>query len=172
GFYYSKNSISKSDKKSAEDLAANHLSQLENLDLRKLTKAKIKDLFPEERLMTGSYEGVSPEMRRHKSSNNVTAAHQEGIMVLPQPQGKSSKPGSTCKISFMMHVDWAIPSSNGNKYILVAINYVSKWVKAQAFPASDARNVVNFLKILFVRFGISKALISDRDNYQMGRAMK
>nr|GEW48305.1 putative reverse transcriptase domain-containing protein [Tanacetum cinerariifolium] len=111
-------------------------------------------------------------MRRHKSSNNVTAAHQEGIMVLPQPQGKSSKPGSTCKISFMMHVDWAIPSSNGNKYILVAINYVSKWVKAQAFPASDARNVVNFLKILFVRFGISKALISDRDNYQMGRAMK
>ncbi|GKD16410.1 ribonuclease H-like domain-containing protein [Tanacetum coccineum] len=68
------------------------------------------------------------------------------------------------------------PSSNGNKYILVAIDYVFKWVEAQAFPASDARNVVNFLKRLFTRFGIPKALISGRGthfcNYQMERAMK
>ncbi|GJY67201.1 reverse transcriptase domain-containing protein [Tanacetum coccineum] len=68
------------------------------------------------------------------------------------------------------------PSSNGNKYILVAIDYVSKWVEAQAFPASDAPNIVNFLKWLFARFEIPKALISDRGthfcNYQMERAMK
>ncbi|GJU04675.1 reverse transcriptase domain-containing protein [Tanacetum coccineum] len=68
------------------------------------------------------------------------------------------------------------PSSNINKYILVAIDYVSKWVEAQAFPASDAPNVVNFLKRLFMRFGISKALKSDRGtyfcNYQVERAMK
>ncbi|GKD93944.1 reverse transcriptase domain-containing protein [Tanacetum coccineum] len=68
------------------------------------------------------------------------------------------------------------PSSNGNKYILVAIDYVSKWVEAQSFPASDARNVVNFLKRLFSRFGILKALISGRGthfcNYQMEREMK
>nr|GEW00731.1 hypothetical protein [Tanacetum cinerariifolium] len=53
-----------------------------------------------------SYEGVSQEMRRHKSFDNVTAAHQEGIMVLPQPQEKSSKPASTCQVSFAMHIDW------------------------------------------------------------------
>ncbi|GKE85772.1 hypothetical protein Tco_1559514, partial [Tanacetum coccineum] len=35
-------------------------------------------------------------------------------------------------------------------------------VEAQAFPTSDARNVVNFLKKLFAHFGIPKALISDR----------
>ncbi|GKB91366.1 reverse transcriptase domain-containing protein [Tanacetum coccineum] len=67
----------------------------------------------------------------------------------------------------------SFPSSNGNKYILVDIDYVSKWVKAQAFPA---RNIVNFLKRLFARFGIPKALISHRGthfcNYQMERAMK
>ncbi|GJT46904.1 reverse transcriptase domain-containing protein [Tanacetum coccineum] len=69
-----------------------------------------------------------------------------------------------------------IPSSNRNKYILVAIDYTSKWVEAQAFPTSDARNVVKFLKRLFARFRIPKALISDRGthfcNYQMEKAMK
>ncbi|GJT28371.1 reverse transcriptase domain-containing protein [Tanacetum coccineum] len=68
------------------------------------------------------------------------------------------------------------PSSNKNKYILVAIDNVSKWVEAQAFPTNDARNVVNFLKRLFTRFGIPKALISDRGthfcNHQMEKAMK
>ncbi|GJW24000.1 hypothetical protein Tco_0037811 [Tanacetum coccineum] len=36
------------DKKGAEDLAVDHLSRLENPDLGKLTRAKIRDLFPEE----------------------------------------------------------------------------------------------------------------------------
>lgn len=41
------------------------------------------------------------------------------------------------------------PSSNENKYILVFLDYVSKWVEAQALPTNDARNVVKFLKRLF-----------------------
>ncbi|GJZ01377.1 DNA-directed DNA polymerase [Tanacetum coccineum] len=39
------------DNKGAINLAADHLSQLENPDLGKLTKAEIRDLFPKERLM-------------------------------------------------------------------------------------------------------------------------
>ncbi|GKC70607.1 reverse transcriptase domain-containing protein [Tanacetum coccineum] len=39
------------DKKGAENLAADNLSLLENPDLGKLTKAEIRDLFLEERLM-------------------------------------------------------------------------------------------------------------------------
>ncbi|GJY72309.1 hypothetical protein Tco_0476012 [Tanacetum coccineum] len=39
------------DKKGVENLAADHLSRLENPDLGKLTRADIRDLFPEERLM-------------------------------------------------------------------------------------------------------------------------
>ncbi|GKB38021.1 reverse transcriptase domain-containing protein, partial [Tanacetum coccineum] len=39
------------DKKCAKNLAADHLSRLEHPDLGKLTRAEIRDLFPEERLM-------------------------------------------------------------------------------------------------------------------------
>ncbi|KAD2394219.1 hypothetical protein E3N88_41196 [Mikania micrantha] len=57
------------------------------------------------------------------------------------------------------------PSSRGNRYILVAIDYVSKWVEAQALSTNDARGVVGFLKRLFCRFGTPKALISDRGTH-------
>ncbi|GKE49204.1 reverse transcriptase domain-containing protein [Tanacetum coccineum] len=47
----------------------------------------------------------------------------------------------------------SFPSSRGNRYILVAVDYVSKWVEAKALPTNDARVVVKFLKQLFSRFG-------------------
>ncbi|GJY76517.1 reverse transcriptase domain-containing protein [Tanacetum coccineum] len=48
------------DKKGAKNLAADHLSRLENPDLGKLTKAEIRDLFPEERLMEISDKNNEP----------------------------------------------------------------------------------------------------------------
>ncbi|GJW20975.1 putative nucleotidyltransferase, ribonuclease H [Tanacetum coccineum] len=57
------------------------------------------------------------------------------------------------------------PNSKGNKYILVAVDYVSKWVEAQALPTNDARIVIRFLRRLFARFGVPKALISDRGTH-------
>ncbi|GJR87856.1 reverse transcriptase domain-containing protein [Tanacetum coccineum] len=54
------------------------------------------------------------------------------------------------------------PSLRGNKYILVDVDYLSKWVEAKALPINDARVVVKFLKSLFARFGTPRAIISDR----------
>ncbi|GKA13921.1 reverse transcriptase domain-containing protein [Tanacetum coccineum] len=56
-------------------------------------------------------------------------------------------------------------SSRGNKYILVAVNYLSKWVEAKALPTNDARVVVKILKSLFARFGTPRAIISDRGTH-------
>ncbi|GJY49602.1 putative reverse transcriptase domain-containing protein [Tanacetum coccineum] len=53
----------------------------------------------------------------------------------------------------------------GNKYILVAVDYLSKWVKAKALPSNDARVVVKFLKSLFSRFGAPRPIISDRGTH-------
>ncbi|GJX76360.1 putative nucleotidyltransferase, ribonuclease H [Tanacetum coccineum] len=57
------------------------------------------------------------------------------------------------------------PSSRKNKYILVAVDYVSKWVEAEALLTNDAWVVVKFLQRLFSRFGVPKALISDRGTH-------
>ncbi|GKE20260.1 reverse transcriptase domain-containing protein, partial [Tanacetum coccineum] len=51
------------------------------------------------------------------------------------------------------------------KYILVAVDYLSKWVEAKALPTNDARVVVKFLKSLFARFGTPRAIISDRGTH-------
>nr|GEX52125.1 reverse transcriptase domain-containing protein [Tanacetum cinerariifolium] len=66
-----------------------------------------------------------------------------------------------CGIDFM----GPFPSSKGNKYILVAVDYLSKWVEAKALPTNDARVVFKFLKSLFSRFGTPKAIISDRGTH-------
>ncbi|GKB53999.1 reverse transcriptase domain-containing protein [Tanacetum coccineum] len=58
------------------------------------------------------------------------------------------------------------------EYILVAIDYVSKWAEAKALPTNNARVVVNFLKKVFSRFGILKAFISDRGTHFCKRQME
>nr|GEY29289.1 putative reverse transcriptase domain-containing protein [Tanacetum cinerariifolium] len=58
------------------------------------------------------------------------------------------------------------------EYILVVVDYVSKWDDAQALPTNDARVVVTFLKKLFCRFRMPKALISDKGIDQLRRLRK
>ena len=54
------------------------------------------------------------------------------------------------------------PSSLGYLYILVGVDYVSKWVEAVPCRAANHRVVLKFLKEnIFSRFGVPKAIISD-----------
>nr|GEV21630.1 reverse transcriptase domain-containing protein [Tanacetum cinerariifolium] len=72
-----------------------------------------------------------------------------------------------CKIFNVWGIDFMGPfsSSRGNKYILVAVDYLSKWVEAKALPTNDARVVCKFLKSLFARFGTPRAIINDRKTH-------
>ncbi|GJS39547.1 reverse transcriptase domain-containing protein [Tanacetum coccineum] len=68
-----------------------------------------------------------------------------------------------CEIFDVWGIDFMgpFPSSRGNKYILVAVDYLSKWVKAKALPTNDARVVVKFLKSLFSfmsKYGVTHRL--------------
>ncbi|GKD99719.1 reverse transcriptase domain-containing protein, partial [Tanacetum coccineum] len=91
-----------------------------------------------------------------------------------QRQGKISQRDETlqnaikvCEIFDVWGIDFkgSFPSSRGNKYILVAVDCLSKWVKAKALPTNDARVVCKFLKSLFARFGTPRAIISDRGTH-------
>nr|GEW60617.1 reverse transcriptase domain-containing protein [Tanacetum cinerariifolium] len=57
------------------------------------------------------------------------------------------------------------PSSRGNRYILVAVDYLSKWVEAKTLPTNDDRVIVKFLKYLFTRFGTPRAIIRDHGTH-------
>nr|GEU30138.1 reverse transcriptase domain-containing protein [Tanacetum cinerariifolium] len=102
-----------------------------------------------------------------------------------QRQGKNSQKDEMpqnfiqiCEIFDVWGIDFIgpFPSSKGKKYILVAVDYLSKWVEAKALPTNDARVVVKFLKSLFTRFGTPKAIISNRGthfcNDQFSRVME
>ena len=54
------------------------------------------------------------------------------------------------------------PASFGNIYILLAVDYVSKWVEAAACPKNDANTVMGFLqRNIRSRFGTPRTIISD-----------
>ncbi|KAG9458219.1 hypothetical protein H6P81_002727 [Aristolochia fimbriata] len=69
-----------------------------------------------------------------------------------------------CKLFDVWGIDFMgpFPSSCGFEYILVAVEYVSKWVEVIATRTNDARVVLEFLrKNIFTRFGAPRAIISD-----------
>ncbi|GKA00340.1 reverse transcriptase domain-containing protein [Tanacetum coccineum] len=79
-----------------------------------------------------------------------------------------------CEIFDIWGIDFMgpFPKSHKFEYILVAVDYVSKWAEAQALPTNDARVVITFLKKLFCRFGMPKALISDRGTHFCNKIME
>ena len=54
-------------------------------------------------------------------------------------------------------------SSNGHEFILVAINYFTKWVEATSYTRLTSTRVASFIKShIICRYGVPHELISDR----------
>nr|GEV59932.1 reverse transcriptase domain-containing protein [Tanacetum cinerariifolium] len=130
--------------KGAENLAADHLSRLENPREGDLEKKEINETFPLETLRMISFRG--------KISQKAEMP-QNAIQV--------------CEIFDIWGIDFMEPflSSRGNKYILVAVYYLSKWIEAKALPTNDAQVVVKILNSLFARFRTLRSIISNRGTH-------
>ncbi|GJV28801.1 reverse transcriptase domain-containing protein [Tanacetum coccineum] len=157
----------------AENLAADYLSRLENPHQDVLENKEITETFPLKTLGMVTFRGDSstPWICADQVIRRCVFG-QEAIDILAAchngPTGGYDDANYTAKKIFDV---WGIdfmgpfPSSRGNKYILVAVDYLSKWVEAKALPTNDARVVVKFLKSLFARFGTPRAIISDRGTH-------
>ena len=65
------------------------------------------------------------------------------------------------------------PSSFRYMYILLPVDYVSKWVEAKSTRIDDFKVVVDFLKSnIFTRFGVPKAIISDQESHFCNRIIE
>ncbi|GJR03034.1 reverse transcriptase domain-containing protein [Tanacetum coccineum] len=218
------------DKKGAENLAADHLSRLENPHQDKFENKEINEAFPLETLGSialkddstpwfadfanyhaGKFICADQVIRRcvsgqealdilkachsgptggHYGANYTARKIFDSGFYWPtiykdahdfvtrcdicQRQGKITQRDEmpqnsiqVCEIFDIWGIDFMgpFPSSRGNKYILVAVDYLSKWVEAKALPTNDARVVCKFLKTLFSRFGAPRAIISDRGTH-------
>ncbi|GJZ15391.1 reverse transcriptase domain-containing protein [Tanacetum coccineum] len=172
------------DKKGAENLAADHLSRLENphqMIRRCVYGQEAVDI------LTAFHNG--PTGRNHGANYTAKKVFDSGFFWPTicrdahdlvtrydacQRQGKISQRDEmtqnaiqVCEIYHEWGIDFMGPflSSRGNKYILVAVDYLMKWVKAKALPTNDARVVCKILKSLFARFGTPRAIISDRGTH-------
>nr|GEY51506.1 reverse transcriptase domain-containing protein [Tanacetum cinerariifolium] len=139
------------DTKGAEKLAADHLSRLENLYENVLDPKEINETFPLETLSMVTFRGDSSALWFADFAN-----YHAGNFII-----------KVCEIFDVWGINFMgpFPSSRGNKYILVAVDYLSKWVEAKALPTNDARVVCKFLKSLFAKFGSPRAIISDRGTH-------
>ncbi|GJW53957.1 reverse transcriptase domain-containing protein [Tanacetum coccineum] len=165
------------DTKGAENYAADHLSRLENPYENVFDPKEITETFPLETLNvvtshddqnTPWFADIANYTRREFSYQRNDESTKEEIkssvdVYLAKKLLKFSKlamkdpPGAITVLTSQL--------GKGNKYILVAVDYLSKWVEAKALPTNDARVVVKFLKSLFSRFGAPRAIISDRGTH-------
>ena len=63
------------------------------------------------------------------------------------------------------------PSSFGNLYILLVVDYVSKWVEAITCPRNDVSTVVRFIqRNILSRFRAPRTILSDEGRHFANKA--
>ncbi|KAL6347463.1 hypothetical protein AAG906_025708 [Vitis piasezkii] len=166
------------DKKRVENVVTDHLSRL--AIEHNSHGLPINDDFPEESLMLLEYapwyahianylvtgEGIlnhchesacGGHFTSQKTAMKVNQMPMNPILIVDLFMFGALTSWDVWGIDFM----GPFPMSFGNSYILVGVDYVSKWVEAIPCKHNDHRVVLKFLKEnIFSRFGVPKAIIS------------
>nr|GEX33408.1 reverse transcriptase domain-containing protein [Tanacetum cinerariifolium] len=154
------------DIKGTENLAEDYLSRLENPHKDVFENKEINENFPLETLGKISNRSTPWTHRGHHGANFTAKKVFDAGFFWPttyrdahdlvklcdscQRQRKISQRNEmpqnviqVCEIFYVCGIDFMgpFPSSRGNRYILVAVDYLSKWVEAKALPTNDAHVV-------------------------------
>ncbi|CAN6688376.1 unnamed protein product [Malus baccata var. baccata] len=114
------------------------------------------------------------EIRDKKGSENVVADHLSRMVHKEEPLPISETFPDEQLLS-IKGIDFMgpFPSSHGFLYILLVVDYVSKWVEAKATRTNDSRMVTDFIRTnLFARFGMSRVIISDGGSHFCNRTIE
>ncbi|GJY70755.1 reverse transcriptase domain-containing protein [Tanacetum coccineum] len=139
------------DRKGTENVAADHLSQIENDESS--NDSKVDDNFPGETLM---------EINTKDGPWFVDFANYLVADIIPKGMTYQQK---NKFFSDLKHYFWEEP-------YLFKVCSDGMIRRSQALPTNDARVVVTFLKKLFCHFGMPKALISDRGTHFCNKIME
>ncbi|KAM6584890.1 hypothetical protein CsatB_011892 [Cannabis sativa] len=148
------------DKKGTENLVADHLSRLELEESQNTKEVQINEQFPDEQLFSVRESLMVPWYADYV---NFLAAN-----ITPPELSRQQLKKFFSELFDVWGIDFMgpFPSSFSNLYILLAVDYVSKWVEAAATPANDGKTVLRFLqKNIFTRFGTPRAIISDEGSH-------
>ncbi|GJX88688.1 reverse transcriptase domain-containing protein [Tanacetum coccineum] len=165
------------DRKGTENVAADHLSRIENEETS--DDNEVDDNFLGETLMEINTE--NEPLFADFANYLANDIKPKGMTHSCQKTGNISKCDEmplnniqVCEIFDIWGIDFIgpFPKSYKFEYILATVDYVSKWAEAQALPTNDARVVITFLKKLFCRFGMPRALISDRGTHFYNKIME
>ncbi|GJZ70792.1 reverse transcriptase domain-containing protein [Tanacetum coccineum] len=183
------------DRKGTENVAADHLSRIENDESS--DDSDVDDNFPGETLMEINTKDepwfadfanylvaeVIPKGMTYQQKNKFFSDLKHYFWEKPYlfKTGNISKRDKmpltniqVCEIFNVWGIDFMgpFPKSYKFEYILVVVDYVSKWAEAQALLTNDARVVITFLKKLFCHFEMPKALISNRGTHFCNKIME
>ncbi|KAH9680288.1 hypothetical protein KPL71_026499 [Citrus sinensis] len=120
------------------------------IDTSTLTRKGITETFPDEQLLVVQQaqmlqQSESPWCQR---TGNVTSRYEMPLTNILEVE-----------VFYVWGIDFMgpFPPSFGNLYIIVAVDYVSKWVEAAALPTNDAKTRLFFRKMIFpamMKYGV------------------
>ncbi|CAN6583707.1 unnamed protein product [Malus baccata var. baccata] len=149
------------DKKGSENVVVDHLSRMVHNE----ESLPIAETFPAEQLLSiKDARTFCLTCDKCQRMGNIGARDQ-----MPQVSILNVEIFDVWDIDFM----GPFPSSYGFMYILLAVDYVSKWVEVKVTRTNDSKVVAYFIITnIFARFGMPRVIISDGGSHFCNRTIE